>query len=891
MATSPVSLLGSSRYPSVQRRAALAGRAEEMRALEQAYARARDDGRAFTVTVLGAAGIGKTRLVRDFLGRARELGGPAPRVLRGAPREGGPAYDVFARLLRARLGLVEGMDPEAAKAQVRAQLASILEDRKVGDVAYFLGQLLELHFQDSPLVRAVEGDTQQMRAMRRAVVKSFLETDAGRTSAPLVLVFDDLQWAQDDSLQLLGYLLEHLRGPILVVCVARSELLARDERWADRGGDRHVSLELPALGEAEAAAMMRDLLAPCGDAPQVENLVDAAVTLAAGNPALLEQTVRVYHEAGVLTATDDFEDERWTIRADRLASVKLPLTVQDAVQARIAVLTAAERELLERAASIGGVFWLSGLVAIARYGSAGPAAWEGAEADDVIATRRLLDALVERDYVLRLPDSAFPGDEEYVFKHNLEREAFERMISPAAARRYHKALAAWLPFRMGAEPTEELLEMLGRHRERAGAGPLAAAAFVQAGEVARSRYANARAAELFARALKLLAASEVPDEDLRLRALHHHGDVLQALGRADDAAAAFQQMLACAWRLDLRSKGGAAHSRIGRIHREAGRLDQASRHLAAALALFGQGRDDRGVAAALGDIGKLQWLKGDYALALEYTLRSLAMRRKIADLRNIALCLNNLAAIQQDSGNPRAAIEALEEALRIRREIDDLVGVCDTLTSLGTVAQSMLEDQRALAFFQEAYDLAREVGDRNRVAVLLAHLGETHSRLGDPGKAIGLLAQAEELAGELGDWLGLAGALRGLARAYLTRREHARARECAQKAVDVLSRAESRVQLGAALRSLGEVIAAGQGDAAEAAACFERAIRIFQDIGNEIEIARASRAYADLLKRSPGFGTDPAVVEQAGRLSLRADEIFARFRAAAESNPALPRLR
>jgi predicted ATPase len=110
------------------------------------------------------------------------------------------------------------MDAEAAKAQVRSQLATVLEDRKVGDVAYFLGQLLELDFQDSPLIRAVEGDPEQMRSMRRAVIKSFLETDAGKASDPLVLVFDDLQWAHDDSLELLEYLVENLHGPILFLC-------------------------------------------------------------------------------------------------------------------------------------------------------------------------------------------------------------------------------------------------------------------------------------------------------------------------------------------------------------------------------------------------------------------------------------------------------------------------------------------------------------------------------------------------------------------------------------------------------------------------------------------------------------------------------------------------
>ncbi len=661
------------RFSASERRAALVGRDSEMRELELAYGFARDYVQARTVTVLGATGMGKTRLVRDFLVRARELGG-TPRVLRGSAREGGPAYEVFARVLRGRFGIVEGMDAEAAKAQVRGQLAAVLEDRKVGDVAYFLGQLLELGFQDSPLIRAVEGDPLQMRSMRRAVIKNFLETDASKATDPLVLVFDDLQWAHDDSLELLAYLVENLRGPIQLICMARPEMLTRHDGWRRYGGDRHIALELGPLADGDAVDVVRDLLGPCGAAPDLEELVDTAVTLAGGNPALLEQIVRIYHDTGVLEVADDFEDERWLIHADKLEAVKLPLTVQDAVQARIAALAPDEREILERAAAMGGVFWLGGLVAVHRQLEASPEVWEGGEADDVVRLRQRLSELVDRDYVLRLPDSTFAGDEEFVFKHNLEREALERLTPPAAARRYHHAIAAWLGFRGTVATSEEYLEMLARHREKAGAVALAAASYVRAGEAARSRFANAKAAELFAKGLQLLDQCDHVDDDLRLRAVHYHGEVLEAAGRNEAAQAAFAEVLARAWRLDLRSIGGTAHSRIGRIARETGRFDDASRHFTAALALFGQAQDERGTAGALEDIGKLHALKGDYALAIEYTLRSLAMRRKMGDRPSMALSLNNLGLVQHDAGSHKAAADAFEQALRIRRDIGDVVG-------------------------------------------------------------------------------------------------------------------------------------------------------------------------------------------------------------------------
>jgi tetratricopeptide (TPR) repeat protein len=851
-----------------------------MGTLERMYALTRDNWDAQTVTVLGAAGIGKSRLVRDFLISVGEAVGQPPRVFRGATREGGPAYDVFARILRARFGLVDGVDAEAAMVQVRSQVADVLDDRKVGDVVYFLGQLLELSFQDSPLIRAVEDDEQQMRSMRRAVIKNFLETDAAKAGQPLILLFDDLQWAHDDSLELLGYLVENLHGPIFLLCITRPEMLARSDGWLRYGGVRHVAVELGPLNDDDAATAMRELLGPCGSVEAVDELVEAAVELAAGNPSLLGQIVRIYHETGVLVATEDFDDERWTIQLDRLQSVKLPLTVQDAVQARIGALVPEERELLERAATMGGVFWLGGLVAIGRQGETAPEVWEGGEAEDVVLLRHRLTDLVDRDYVLRLPDSTFAGDEEYVFKHNLEREALERLTPPAFARRYHRAIAEWLSLRAGGDTSEEYLEMLGKHRDKAGAVALAAPSFVRAGEMARSRGANAKAAELFAKGLQSIEQGGHADEDLRLRCLQSYGDVLQALGKNEPADRAFAEMRSRAWRLDLRSRGGIAHSRIGRLQRDRGKLDEATRHLTAALALFGQARDDRGTATALDDIGRLQWLKGDYALALEYTLRGLAVRRKIDDRANIAVSLNNLGSIQHEMGNYKGATMAFEQALRIRRDLGDVVGVSTTLGRMGLVARDARDERRAQAIFREAYETGKESVDRNRMALIVANLGWTHLRLDDEEGGLKLLKRAEDMVEELGDRLALGRALRGLAKAYFERRDVLKAIALTRRATEIFSEAESQVELGAALRALGEAMTAAASTEEELSAAaehFKRSIAIFEQIGNDVELAQSWRDYAMLLRRT-SRPEDADLLAQAEAVAVRADRILSKQR-------------
>ncbi|MCA9624552.1 MAG: AAA family ATPase, partial [Myxococcales bacterium] len=629
-------------------RAPLVGRDEELDRLGRALTEVRE-GRTRIVTLLGPAGIGKTRLIQEFIFQQRERdsqsGALPAKVFRGSARDISTSYGLFTRLLRGRFGLVEGMDPEAAKAQIRGQVAKVLDDRKVGDVVYFLGQLLDLPFAESPLTKAVKDDPHQAELIRRAVFKAFIEADAH--SAPLVLVFDDLQHAHDDSLQLLRYLLEYLTGTVLVVCAARPELIHRYEDWDRVGEDRHELVELVALDDNAAAEVMAALLSP--STSDVTPLIESACAFAGGNPAMLEQMVRIYHDAGVLTEESPLAAEpQWRVDLQRLASATLPMTIEDAVSARIAALDPEERRLLEYASMMGSVFWRGGFVALYRADEEAPELWGPEDNEDIERIDEILQDLVERDYILRLPDSTFPGTDEYIFKHNKERVAVSQRVSAVAKQRYHKTIADWMEHQGGVFDNEEYAAMLASHRDLGGEAYAAGLIYLRAGNLARARYAAATASEYYEKGLALLEEGAVMQ---RLDALHNYGDVLQLAGRIDDALAAFEEMLTLAYRLDLRGKGGAAYNRIGRLYREIGSLDEAATHFQTALSLFQSVEDARGVASTIFDIGKLHWLKGEYDLALRELRDGLARRQKLGDQRSIAVSLNNLGLVLQDSGD------------------------------------------------------------------------------------------------------------------------------------------------------------------------------------------------------------------------------------------------
>lgn len=839
----------------------------------------------FGLTVLGTSGIGKTALLKAMLARAKASADDGPRLLSAASRPGDRAYGLFGRLLRVRFGLVDGLTEDEARAQVRAAVERVYDDRKVGDVLRLFGPILGIEFPTSPLLRALESGAEGTRFLLQSTVRAFFELDAARhatqSGQATILAVDDLHQADADSLDLLAYLVANTEAPLVVLAGARTELLTKFPRWASLPQERHRTFELGPLSASDASTLVERLLSPVTDRDAVEELVEAAATLAGGNPGLLEQMIRVYFDAGVLRRATGHGLETWLVDVERLDQAQLPLTVADAVNARISALSTTERSLLEHAALMGGVFWLGGLVAIQRRDAHGLGVDATALEWERDRVRAMLEDLAARDYVLRLPDSTFPREDEFVFKHNLEREALATLLPPEQAKLGHVVIADWLTLQGTTRHHEDHLEALARHLEKGGNLVAAADQFLLAGDLARGHFANHKAADCYARALELFAQTGSGLANDRLRAHHHLGDVLERLGKNDEALESFEAMVQVSARLGALDKTGAAHARVGRLLRELGRLDEGEERLREALALFEKSRDERGVASTLDDLGKVAWRRGDYATALDTMGRALTMRQRIGDRRSIAVSLNNLANVHHDTGAFRRAIELFESALKIRREIGDLVGLSVTLNNLGTLAQDQKDDARARDLFEEALAVAKETGNRNRIAMVLTNLGYVHHRLGDDAKAIDTLKQAESLADELGDKLSLAEALRGLGKAYLARGESTKARESIGRAVELFREVGGRVQEGIALRTLGETLAqgsAGGQELEEARAHLRSSIALFESIGNDIELAKSCRVFADILRSQSVLTIDLAAESEAKALETRAEGIFSKVR-------------
>ena len=859
-------------------RSKLVGRDAQLSAMRQVATRAATQKEPQLITVVGNQGTGKSRLTDELV---QSLPGTTM-VYRCRVVADAPPFSMIARLLRDRFAIAENATESELLEDFRREVQEVFGDQQIAEVLHVLGRFLDLKFPDSPCLRVLADRPKQYDELSRTVLKRFIEVDARK--GPIVIVIDDLQWADDASLSLVQELSEELSEVAVTIAVcARPELMLRAARWG-QGVTQHLLVELRNLEPDDAEQMFRHLLDRCEEIS--DDIVEDAVEMTGGNPHFMDLLVRLCVANGTINANVT----PWQLDADKAAETDLPITVEEAIEARIAALTGAERDVLEKGAVFGNVFWLGSVVALSRIGRAqqekadqsaepaGPMDYVWSDAGEEIrrGVSSVVKELVERDYLLRLDDadSTVAGDVELVFKHNLERELVAKSTDVLKLSHYHRLAAQWIETKSSAR-TDEQLEFLGQLYQRGGDMRRAAYAYIAAGDRARERYSNEQAVELYRKGLALL---EDDDAVVLLDALHNLGSVLDLVGMTSEAQTQFTRMLRQAWLFEHRSKGGAAHNRLGRIHRRLGEYDLAMGHLRCAHDLFKDASDQRGIAGTLDDIGQVHWLRGAYAKALEFHRQALEIRRAIGDPRSIALSLANIGRVHQDTGAFAAASTRFNEALELRRKIGDRAGVIQSLCDLGGVHHADAAHDKALQLYFEAKKIAVEIGDKLALAAVLAGRGSCYSAMGQHSDAIEALLEGKAISQSLGNRLGASDCHRGLAETFLLVGDAVQASDNAMRALNLGKRVGSPVHVGSAHRVLAEAtLSLGRSPAELRTADehFRKAIEILTGMKNELELARTYRSYA-------GHREQIGKAEEAGELRRRADEIFGRLRGAAD---------
>jgi tetratricopeptide (TPR) repeat protein len=853
-------------------RSPLVGREGALATMRDVVARAIDFQAPQLITLVGNQGTGKTRLIKELITEIVASKDRPCRVFHGiAERDptGKPVrLAAITSLLRDRFELTPDPD-EASRLRLHYEIKSVAVDQ-TAEMMHFLGALVGIESAPTPFLRAVTENPKHHDEIARTALRRFIELDA--TQSPLVLVLEDMQWADPDTLAQVSDLATSLGGsPVVLLTAARPEMLVHTAGWGEGAVD-HERIDLRNLETEDAEQMFRNLLSRVTTLP--EDIVQMAVEQTGGNPAFLEQLVRLFLDNGAITVVGG----SWHLDPDRASETELPISVEEAIEARIAALESDERDVLEKAAVFGNVFWISAVISMSRLErlppkhQPAPLEIEWGNGEDV--RRRvsdLISGLADRDYLLLLDadDSSIGGEAEVVFKHNLERELIAKSTEVARLQRYYLSAAQWLEAKT-VQRSDEQLEFLANLYERGGDARRSARCYLQGGDRARSRYAPEEARALYEKGLAMIGDRDAP---ARMDALHNLGDVLEAAGRTDEASTCFVEMLSLAWRYDNLAKAGAAYSRLARGQRRLGKYDIAMEHLRRANDLFTRSRDDRGIASTLDDMGRVHWLRGAYGQALDFHRQALTIRRALGDRRSIALSLANIGRVHHDTGNFKAAINQFREALDLRRDIGDLVGVVQSLCDLGGVHAEDGNHELALDLLGEARTMAQEIGDKLALADVLSRAGEVKSAMGRGAEAVKDLSDAKLLASGLGDRVALALTHQRLAQVQLQLGNLEAADVEAHAAVAVSEAVGLRVHIGCGYRVKAEVSAA-LGHTMQAEDSFRKAIDILAAVKNEVELARAYQGLAVLKERTGN-------IVEAQKLRGRAVDIFSRLRGAA----------
>jgi class 3 adenylate cyclase/tetratricopeptide (TPR) repeat protein len=640
-------------------------------------------------TILGAAGVGKSRLVEEFLTTV----GERAVAFRGRclPYGEGITYWPIVEIVTEAAGLVDSDPP----AEARRKIARVLVAERRGE------QAAERVAQVIGIGESSAGADETFWAIR-----TFLEALARR--GPLVVMLDDVHWAEPTLLDLIDHVADWSKDvPIMVVTLSRPDLLELRPTWG--GGKVNAStVLLEPLTDGDSEALVANLL---GSGNVSADAKDRIIEAAGGNPFFVEEIVSMLIDEGLLVR----EDGSW-LATDDLSHVALPPTISALLAARLDRLEPAERETIQLASVIGGTFSIDAVQALMTT--------TAIETD----VGDLLGSLVRKE-LLRPERVADPTADLYRFRHILIRDAAYEAIPKQLRSDLHERFAGWLQAWAGTR-VEEYEEILGYHLEQAHRyllelGPSddharalsgrAGARLAVAGRRAAARGDMAASVGLLRRAARLLPA----DDPLRLETLMGLHDSLLQAGDIERSGRVLDELAESA--RAAKDRTFEERASLGQIwlrfltDPQGMTIDELRADVDEIIARSEAMGDDAGVARALEPLATIHWLTGNASAMLDASERALRLAVEAGERRVVTAAVSYVGRALVLGTTPCSQALARLEELAAELE-DDATAQSAARLEIATLLSMLGRFDEARAHTAIARETFQELGQRRRLA-------------------------------------------------------------------------------------------------------------------------------------------------------------------------------
>lgn len=850
------------------------------------------------VLLVGEGGIGKSRLTSEL---KAHLNRDEVSVLEAhsLTYRKAIAYWIFQDMLRAYLGL----DLEAPQAEVRSRLSEkvrqVLGSAGAEKLPY-LEHMLGLEPSDPYAAGRIRYlDAGQLRQQIFLAVRDLLVAEAHRR--PLLLILEDLHWADEASLALIRFILDSIRtAPLLIFAISRpfegGAVQAIHQRAYERLADRYAYIRLQALPFEKLNQLLEALLS----VPELpESFRQQIIQRSAGLPFYLEEILRMLIENDVLyfDSSGDGGAGQWRLSpgAD-IRTIGVPDTLQGLILTRFDRLSPVVRKVLQTASVVGYQF----------HGQVLRHVFESLLADGQIEVlqdgegfEEALQLLVEREFVIPQP-SAANVDDNYVFKHVLVSDAVYSTLLQRDRRDLHTRAAQAIEV-VYAGRLDGQIEVLASHYLRSPLLDRALHYLILAGQKAARSFVNEQARQHFAQALELLpkvahsykqavqvhmglgdallTAGEYPAaRDQYTRATEALASGIQSGVSGGDCGEPGSESIPQAACIRMQS---VLARKIGQTYERQGEYETALECLQRAQSLLDQHSDSyvTDQASILCDIGWIWFRRGDLDQAETLFLKALALSETVDQPDVLASVLNRLAGIYFQRDAPEQASAYLERSLMLREQIGDVVAVARSYNNLGLLSWKKGDLASALENFTHSFELQSNLGDVEGVIELHTNMGLIEMDRGNLEDSERHFQHALEMAGQIGhlyhvslarlhlsllnlyagNWhkvLDYAqSSLRGFQElrvtehlidltmlfgwAYLGLGDEGHLEDALNRLDDLMEQAGGPSESeGRAMRLKG-VIARRRGDLDQAKDALEKSISVFTQLGSQIEKARS----------------------------------------------------